>query len=150
MKNERELLLRIVDEAFEKKAWHGPTLRSSIRGLNANQAFWRPTAERHNIWDLVLHCAYWKFVAWRRMTGTKGSRFPRTGRDFFPTPSPTAANWRDDVVLLDHCHQAFRAAVESLPAAALAKNSRTIYGVAMHDVYHAGQIRILAKMYQAP
>ena len=145
--NERALLLRIVDEAYDMKAWHGPNLRGSVRGINANQAFWRPAPERHNAWDLVVHCAYWKFVAWRRITGTRGARFPRQGTNFFATPAPTPANWRDDVDLLDNCHGAFRGAIESLPANALASNSRTIYGVAMHDVYHAGQIRVLARLY---
>jgi hypothetical protein len=32
---EVSLLLRVVDEGYEKKAWHGPNLRGSIRGLDA-------------------------------------------------------------------------------------------------------------------
>jgi len=30
---EMELLIRILDESYEKKAWHGPNLRGSIRDL---------------------------------------------------------------------------------------------------------------------
>ena len=145
--SDRTLLLRIVGEGYERKAWHGPNLRAVLHGINANQAFWRPAAERHNIWELALHCAYWKFVAWRRITGSRGARFPRPGSNFFPTPSPAEEAWRADLELLDESHHAFRGAVESLPAATVASNSRTIYGVAMHDVYHAGQIRILARLY---
>ena len=147
MNDERTLLLRIIGEAYERKAWHGPNLRAALRGINANQAFWRPAPDRHNIWDLMLHCAYWKFIAWRRITGSRGVRFPRPGTNFFPTPSPTDGAWRDDLALLDDSHHSLRDAVESLPAPAVASNSRTIYGVAMHDVYHAGQIRILARIY---
>src|ERR1044072_4465982 len=69
---DRDLLLRILGEGYERKAWHGPNLRGVLRGLNANQAFWRPAPDRHNIWELVLHCAYWKFVAWRRITTAPG------------------------------------------------------------------------------
>jgi len=147
MNDDRNLLLRILGEGYERKAWHGPNLRGVLRGLNPNQAFWRPAPERHNIWELMLHCAYWKFVAWRRITGSRGARFPRAGSNFFPTPDPTDAAWRDDLELLDDSHHALRGAVETLSAAALASNSRTIYGVAMHDVYHAGQIRVLARLY---
>ena len=145
--SDRDLLLRILGEGYERKAWHGPNLRGTLRGLNANQAFWRPSPDRHNIWELVLHCAYWKFVAWRRITGSRGARFPRAGLNFFPTPVPSEEAWREDLELLDEAHHSLRDAVESLPARALASNSRTIYGVAMHDVYHAGQIRVLARLY---
>ena len=145
--SDRDLLLRILGEGYERKAWHGPNLRGTLRGLNANQAFWRPAPDRHNIWELVLHCAYWKFVAWRRITGSRGARFPRAGSNFFPTPVPSEEAWREDVELLDEAHHSLRDAVESLPARALAGNSRTIYGVAMHDVYHAGQIRVLARLH---
>jgi len=150
MNDDRALILRILGEAYDRKAWHGPNLRGVLRGVTAKQAVARPAPERHNIWELVLHCAYWKFTAWRRITGSRGARFPRAGRNFFPAPTPTAAAWREDLQLLDDSHHALRDAVESLSARALASNSRTIYGVAMHDVYHAGQIRLLARVLILP
>lgn len=144
--NERELLLRIIGEAYERPAWHGPNLRGVMRGIDAGLASRRPGPDRHNIWELVLHCAYWKFVAWRRITGSRGARFPRAGKNFFIADGV----WKDDLALLDESHHAFRDAIETLPARALASNSRTIYGVAMHDVYHAGQIRLLARVLTMP
>src|SRR5437762_40325 len=106
--SDRDLLLRILGEGYERKAWHGPNLRGTLRGLNANQAFWRPASDRHNIWELVLHCAYWKFVAWRRITASRGARFPRAGSNFFPTPEPSEEAWRDDLDLLDEAHHSLR------------------------------------------
>ena len=41
--SEMTLLLRIVDESYERKAWHGPNLKGSIRGLSAAQAAWPPS-----------------------------------------------------------------------------------------------------------
>jgi hypothetical protein len=41
------LLLDLLDEAFDKKSWHGPNLRGSIRGVSAAQAAWRPAPGRH-------------------------------------------------------------------------------------------------------
>src|SRR4051812_50102290 len=92
--SDRDLLLRLLGEGYERKAWHGPNLRGTLRGINANQAFWRPAPDRHNIWDLVLHCAYWKFVAWRRITGSRGVRFPPAGSKFFPPPMPAEGGGR--------------------------------------------------------
>ena len=52
---ELSLLLRIIDEGFERKAWHGPNLKGSIRGLSADQAAWRPAPPRHSIAENVVH-----------------------------------------------------------------------------------------------
>ena len=30
---------------------------------------WRPGEGLHNIWEIVVHAAYWKYVVWRRLTG---------------------------------------------------------------------------------
>jgi hypothetical protein len=34
----RSMLLDSLDEAFDKKSWHGPNLRGAIRGVTAVQA----------------------------------------------------------------------------------------------------------------
>lgn len=145
----RDLLLQLIDEAYDKKAWHGPNLRGALHGLTPNQAFWRPANDRHSIWDLVLHCAYWKFVAWRRLTGVRGVRFPRGGKNFFATPDPTPRAWREDLALLDEAHHTLRDAVAHTSVRGLAAKSRLVAGVAMHDVYHAGQMQLLRRLYGA-
>src|SRR4051794_41336664 len=108
--SDRDLLLRLLGEGYERKAWHGPNLRGTLRGINANQAFWRPAPDRHNIWDLVLHCAYWKFVAWRRITGSRRVRVPPARSNLFPPPLPAAGAWPGDSALLpDGAHFPVRA-----------------------------------------
>jgi hypothetical protein len=56
---EIELLLRIIDEGYNNKAWHGPNLRGAIKRVELKQAAWRPAPQRHNIWEHVVHAAYW-------------------------------------------------------------------------------------------
>src|SRR5437870_7055904 len=93
-----EFLLDLLDEAFDKKSWHGPNLRAAIRGVTAAQAAWRPAPDRHNIWELTLHAAYWKYVVRRRITGEKRGGFVLPGSDFFPRPvESTEAAWKADV-----------------------------------------------------
>jgi len=67
-------ILALIDEAFDKTSWHGPNLRGSIRGVDAGLAAWRPAPGRHNIWELTLHAAYWKYAVRRRLTG-EGQQF---------------------------------------------------------------------------
>jgi len=39
---ELDLLLGWLDEAYAGPAWHGPSLRVAIRGVDAGTAGWRP------------------------------------------------------------------------------------------------------------
>ena len=71
VKNQTQLFLQLIDEAYKNRAWHGTNLRGSIRGLSAQQAAWRPAPTRHNIWEIVVHTAYWKYVVRRRLLGEK-------------------------------------------------------------------------------
>jgi hypothetical protein len=143
---ERALLVRILDEAFVSKGWHGPTLRAVLRGLSLAESMWKPSVERNSIRELVLHCAYWKFVARKRLTGDRGAVFPRPGRNFFPVMEERAAALRRDLEVLNEQHRLLREAVQTVDAIRLRRHFRTIYGVAAHDVYHAGQIQLLRKL----
>jgi hypothetical protein len=144
--NIRELLLDGIDEGYLRKAWHGPTLRGALRGVSAAQASRRPEAGRHNIWELTLHCAYWKYAVRRKLTGDRRGSFPRAGSNWLALPSPTERAWREDLQLLADEHRALRRAVEDLPAARLERGLRLIRGIAYHDVYHAGQIQVVKKL----
>ncbi|OLB20847.1 MAG: hypothetical protein AUH16_03975 [Acidobacteria bacterium 13_2_20CM_57_7] len=66
-----KLVLALLDEGYEKKTWHGPNLKQSIKGVTAKQAAWRPRPGRHNIWEVMLHAAYWKYAVRRRIEGGK-------------------------------------------------------------------------------
>jgi hypothetical protein len=144
-----QLLLDALDEAFDKPSWHGPNLRAAIRGLSSAQAGWRPAPGRHNIWELAVHAAYWKYVVRRKLTGEKRGSFPLPGSNFFPRSGEEGeAAWKCDQALLASEHRQLRQAVAALPAAALrdARRVRMIRGAAAHDLYHAGQIRLLRRL----
>ena len=145
-----KLLLTLFDEAYEKKTWHGPNLRQSIKGLTAKQAAWRPAPGRHNIWEVTLHAAYWKYAVRRRIEGGKRGSFALEGSNFFSRPEKgklSEAAWSDDKKLLDQEHRALRAAIaKRLRKAHGAKELRPLYGIAFHDIYHAGQIRLLRRL----
>lgn len=153
---EIELLLANLDDAFNKTAWHGPNLRGAIRGVPVEQAIWRPSPKRHNIAEIAVHCAYWKYAARRRLRGDKRGSFPLEGSNWFAVPRGlTAAQWREYVKLLDGEHALLREAIAEMTPARLRQvpkgskvsNAKLIYGIAAHDVYHAGQIRLLKSLY---
>jgi hypothetical protein len=153
--SEIEHLLRLLDEAYSRAAWHGPNLRGSIRGLTAREAALSPRAGRHNIWEIVIHAAYWKYTVRRRLLGEKRGSFSLQGSNWFVRPIDRSEKaWRADVALLDREHQRLKAAVSAFQLEYLdrpVQGSKTlarrlIAGIAFHDVYHAGQIQLIKKL----
>jgi len=152
------LLLRLLDQGFDRRAWHGTNLMGSLRGVGVEEALFRPNPHRHNVWELAVHAAYWKYAVRRRLTGEKRGSFAFAGSNFFPRPDErgaTAKAWSEDLKLLRAEHRALRAVVEGLRSADLARLSPkkswttadTVAGVASHDIYHAGQIQLLRRLY---
>jgi uncharacterized damage-inducible protein DinB len=153
--NEIPLLLQLVNEAYKKRAWHGTNLRGSIRGLTTQQAVWRPAPTRHNIWEIVVHTAYWKYIVRRRLLGEKKGSFPLKGSNWIKRPlEMTEKAWRNDIRLLAGMHQSMCKAIVLLktsdlnrkPAGSKVSNVSIISGIACHDVYHAGQIQLLKRL----
>jgi hypothetical protein len=149
------LLLRLVDHGYERKAWHGPNLRGSLRGLDPPAAAWRPAPGRHNIWEIALHAAYWKYAVRRRLLADKRGAFPVKGSNWFRRPEmETESAWRADLALLDTMHRRMREAIAALSPGDLARPTPgasvnvgdLILGIAAHDVYHAGQIQVLQRL----
>ena len=148
-------LLAIMDAAYDKQSWHGTNLRGSIRGLTPARAAWRPAPARHNIWELIVHTAYWKYIGLRRLTGGARGSFPLKGSNWMTRPQEVSARaLQSDVALLEQMHRALRAAVAGLLPRDLAvtapgssvSNFALLSGVAAHDLYHAGQIQLLKRL----
>jgi len=154
--NEIAFLLRQLDLAYDHTSWHGTNLRGSLRRVSADEAAYRPHPRRHNIWELALHCAYWKYAVRRRLTGEKRGSFPLAGSNFFVRPQgrPVDRDWKNDIALLDETHRRLREAVASLAPRRLGEigrgnkmpNREVILGIAAHDLYHAGQIQLLKRL----
>jgi len=147
----------MLDEAFDRKSWHGTNLRGAIRGLSASDAAWRPTKNRHNIWEITVHAAYWKYTVRRRLLREKRGSFPLKGSNWFVRPIEGVdqdEQWQSDVRLLVETHRSLRGAVAALAPSDLltkAEGGTTqvlslVSGVAAHDLYHAGQIQLLKRL----
>jgi hypothetical protein len=149
------LLLEITDQAFDRKSWHGTTLRGALRGLTADDALWRPAPKRHNIWELTLHAAYWKYAVRRRLAGEAVPSFERKPSNWPAIPDPANGSaWKRDVAFLESEHRRLREIIRGLSPPALSTRSprgvwtyaEEIHGVAAHDLYHTGQIQLIKRL----
>lgn len=153
------VLVTSLEQAFRTKAWHGSTLRGALSRVSPTEAAWRPSPKRHNIWEIAVHCAYWKYIALRRLARRPPVSFPLKGSDWFRRPEGEATRkaWWRDLELLDCMHQDLREAVidltddelDSYPRGTATTTEDLVRGVAFHDTYHCGQIQLLKRMLRA-
>jgi uncharacterized damage-inducible protein DinB len=147
-----QLLLEQVETLYRGNAWHGPALRGCLRDLSASEAEEHRAASGHSLADIALHCAYWKYAVRRRLIGGKRGSFPWKGSNWFTLPAPlTEEVWKSILRTLDDEHDALCDAVMNFPPFELFKKQKgskflpyeMIQGIAAHDVYHAGQVRVM-------
>ena len=112
------------------------------------------TYEGYTAWQLALHCAYWKWVVRRGLTG-ENDEFP-----YFPANFPqlrgelTEETWMKDLQYIDEQHERLKNATQVLFDSKLESPwidehgvaqdgsvAREIIGLALHDAYHTAQIR---------
>ncbi|MDR7518072.1 MAG: DinB family protein [Armatimonadota bacterium] len=149
----KELLLDHLTCTFETETWQ-PPLSMAVDGLTARQAAWKPSPERHSIWQIVRHVILWKqgvLDAWDDRVPDEGS----LERADWQEVSGDDAAWQADVRMLHEVTRTFKERVHGLDDAGLGRMMPTYRGypdqpiairiarMATHDIYHAGQIRYL-------
>jgi uncharacterized damage-inducible protein DinB len=154
--NEIDRIADQLDREHSGEPWHGSTLTAILAGVDHRQAAERPLPGAHCIWELVLHLTAWKNEVRHRLAGGLAGE-PREG-DWPAVGEPSAERWRDAREKLDLAHRLLLSAVkefreEHLPVPTndpradgiAATNYELLMGILQHDVYHAGQIALLAR-----
>lgn len=151
----RDVILTTLAESYAGPAWHGPSVLEALDGVAADTAFRKPDPNRNSIWELVLHLAHGRHLLTARTRDAEIDPFPRAIREPWWPVSPQrsdAAMWRSDLQLLEETQarliRAIREATPEqlarIPSGADHSLARQLLGMALHDTYHAGQIRLLA------
>ena len=152
-----EEALRHLHPPTGTKLWHGgATVLGALRGVSPEEASWNPYANRHSIWELALHIAYWNYAVSRRIAGGRKGTFPRSPADWPALPEDlTAPTWSKDRRLVKDCHDRLVKALRNFDPSRLAdiagETGRTTYadlitGIVLHDTYHVGQIQLLKRL----
>ncbi len=152
--------VELLREVYGGPAWHGPSVKQALAGVTASVAAQRLAADRNSIWELVLHLAHGRHLLVGRVTDTRSAAFPRRVRaPWWPIIDyeMTDAAWRDDLQLLDDCQARLLDVVGHATKKQLARRPKSskhtvaeqLLGMAVHDGYHAGQIRQLALHFAA-
>ncbi len=137
--------------------WHGgPTLMGCLRGVDAQQASWKPAPNRHSIWELALHISYWNYRVCRHLTDKEVNTFDRSPANFPEVKDFSESNWKTDKAFIKNEHQKLVKCLEAFPERRLnefisSKKGTTfrqlISGIAAHDTYHIGQIQLMKRLF---
>ncbi len=146
-----ERLLDQLDRSWEGESWHGPAAMPLLTQLTPAQAAARPIPGAHSAWELALHMRTWHEIAARRLQGEDVEPTPE--ENFPAVPRPSSGAWQSALDALTASRARLRAVVAGLDPGALDRATpgarwsahQLVHGVIQHDLYHAGQIALLAK-----
>ena len=141
--------------SMEGEAWHGPSVREALDGVEAGDAARHPIPGAHSCWELVLHLSGTYRLVLRRLDGNAAPFLPE--EDWPAVPAATDENWQRDVASLYALNARLRTALRRFPVERLfgplipdpAYPAFTQFvGLTQHDLYHAGQIVLLKRAQQ--
>lgn len=155
----------VVDHVYtllEKEGWQWqPPLTEALSGLSAAQAAWKPSPERHSIWQIVRHLILWKNGVIDAWAGNPVDGQQLLARDWRETGG-TEEEWARDRQTLLAISLDLLSRVHALDDAGLSHaidwyKGRHRQPIAMrivrtttHDAYHTGQIQYLRALQGAP
>ncbi len=154
--SERSLLADQLERSFRGGAWHGPALVEILRGLDADQASWRPAPGIQTILESVEHLAFWFDEARRRLEGEAPE--PSLQDESWGRPhEDVRADWAAALASIESAHRHLREVLLRLPEDTLGTippGSETdarslLLGTLQHSAYHAAQIQLLRRLAEA-
>jgi hypothetical protein len=154
MKTECSRIAEEIKSTLEGDAWYGDSVQKILAGITARQAFARPIASAHSIWELVAHVNVWAQVAVDAINGIPLPKFPMAKERDFPEITKTDQDsWQAAQQQLFETYRKLCKEIEKLDDSKLEEKVpgrsynfyHLLHGMAQHAVYHAGQIALLKK-----
>jgi len=138
--------------------WAAHGVRPALEGVTVEMANWRPAPDQHTIAEMIAHLAYHRELAAARLRGQP--RDYREDDDWQAGPA-TEDGLRQAHARLDRAHGEVTAVLADLKPEQLLEPlmgswlSRKLVtrridlavDIATHDLYHAGQIFLLKRLY---
>ncbi len=124
--------------------------------MTAEQAASQPLPAAHSIWELVQHVEAWQREALLTLEG-KAFETMTGEADWPPVRETTTQAWQAALERLEATARKLVAAIRSMDDAKLNESVTgrefsyyyLLHGVTQHNLYHAGQIALLKKLFVA-
>ncbi len=146
-------LARVADQlerSVRGGAWHGPSVREVLEGVNVDPAASKVLPNCHTAWEVLVH-----MTAWTRATrqALQGKTLDLNDREDWPAVSENSSSWKQaktsffeesDLLLTELGRRSDQILTERVPGREY-DFYHLLHGLVQHNLYHAGQIRLLTK-----
>jgi len=147
--SEIDRIANLLKQTFEGKPYYGPSLLGALEGVTAEIAIRRPAWSAHSIWSIVTHLTAELIYAREVIEGTAA---PYDGKTWFEIVEPSELAWQQAVKDLKRANHFLVRAVKQLDDKVLTEKPVRVrgpfyimlHGTLQHNIYHAGQISLLA------
>lgn len=157
-KSDFDALRQELHQVYDGDPWHGSSITTVLKGINAEAAARRPIPSAHTIWELVLHMAAWTREVASRVRGADAKNPPED----WPVPRFGGGEeaWqsaKDDLAAAQKELEDAVAALEPEDLMRWVGDQRdpslgsglpvgtVIRGLMQHHTYHEGQISLLKR-----
>jgi uncharacterized damage-inducible protein DinB len=157
-KSDFDALRQDLHQIYDGDPWHGSSIVTVLKGINADVAAKRPIPGAHNIWELVLHMAVWTREVASRVRGADAKDPPED----WPAPRLSGGEkaWQSAKDDLAAAQKELESAVDAIKPDDLTRwigdqrdpalgtglpVGTVIRGLMQHHAYHEGQISLLKR-----
>jgi hypothetical protein len=103
-----QTIIALLQQVFEKDAWHGPSVKEALQAVTARTAMNR-LPDTHSIIELVAHMTSWRTFTTRKLEGDNDYRVT-DALNF-----PDAKDWAKALQALEESHIKLLKALEKFP-----------------------------------
>lgn len=143
-------IINSLKDTFDGNAWHGPSLQEILKDITAEQSLHK-IGKSHNIAELVHHIYAWRFYVIQQLEWNKEYEVP-DDFNFIKIDTIDDEGWEQLKSQLIKSHDIIikRLSISEEKILRITVPNRDftftklLHGLIHHDVYHAGQIRMLA------
>jgi len=146
--NTIKLLLKDLDNFFYGPNFWQAGLFAQVKDLTSEQALWKPSADRHCIWEILLHINSWKWFAVESLKGNPIESM-KEHNWLKPPESPDEEKWKKEIEKTKILHEELKTLIGKASPDMFDPSRENIeyyQQVLYHDCYHTGQIGMLRAM----
>jgi len=141
----KNAFLNDAAQFFSGKNFWQASLIQQLTGLTCQHALWRPSPERHCIWEYLRHMNYWK--EWAIVYVKDNEKLNAKERNWEALPEiQNEENWQAEIEKAKLIHEHFTNVAEKLGNSLYESTEENIMffrQVLQHDSYHTGQIGLM-------
>jgi uncharacterized damage-inducible protein DinB len=139
----RSILLEQFQTTWNKEDWFVPVM-TSLEGLSAKQAMWKPSDSSHSIGQLAYHLLFWNKQSLDKFNGKTPASFSGNNNETFT--AFTEASWTATIKELDQVMKDWETIIKTTDDAKLQSWYSIIAHISAHNAYHTGQILYIRKL----